>query len=98
MDERRRPRPPAFIRLILPLLLMGLYLPLVTMVIGSFFDITGDSSVLSLRFFGNPWVGASLLRRRRRFVRPCSGFSGHSRSTNGSSWANGRCARSHLSP
>lgn len=51
MDERRRPRPPGFIRLILPLLLMCLYLPLVTMVIGSFFDTTGESSAVSLRWY-----------------------------------------------
>ena len=43
MDERSRPQAPRSLTWVLPVLLIGLYLPLVTMVIGSFFE-TGSGA------------------------------------------------------
>lgn len=48
MNERSRPRPPALLRFVLPTMLFALYLPLLTMVLGSFVE---DSAGLSLRWY-----------------------------------------------
>ncbi len=66
MDERRRPRAPGPIRWVLPVLLCALYLPLVTMVTGSFFEIEARGGGLSLRWyrevFEDPALWESLAR------------------------------------
>lgn len=48
MNDRARPRPPGLLRSILPLMLFALYLPLLSMVVGSFLE---DSVGLSFRWY-----------------------------------------------